>query len=148
MLAFESARLTSDLPSLAGLHEQEGTLRERYAPMHRLLCQDDELFLESQGFKTLARQVRRDHRRCYFDYVTRLAGEVRGARRLRALAMQSREQWSFWVLVELAVLSESSLLYLCWLGLRHATGVNVAASDVQESLDFLLAAPRFRPAEM
>jgi hypothetical protein len=143
-LALESARLGADLPPILTLGEQGSSVRERYAPMHRLLAQDDELFLERQGLPAVARRVRRQHRNCYFGYLTRLTHEIRTARKLHALAMASTENWSFRTLLAHTVLSESSLLYLRWLGCRHAAGINVAALDVKECLDFLLGAPRFR----
>jgi hypothetical protein len=60
--------------------------------------------------------------------------------------MASEERWRFWVLLEHIALSESSLLYLRWLGFRHAMGIQVAARDVKECLDFLIAGARFRLA--
>jgi len=145
-LAVESTRLGTDLPQVAMLDEQGISVRQRYAAMHRLLTKDDELFLMRLGFPTSAKQLRREHRNCYFGYVTRLTREIRTARRLRALAMASKENWSFWTLLAHTVLSESSLLYLRWLGCRHTVGITVAARDVTECLDFLLGGPRFRPA--
>jgi hypothetical protein len=146
MLAVESARLGTDMP-LLGMPDEEGfSVRERYAPMHRLLAQDDELFLIEFGFPASAKKLRREHRSCYFGYVTRLTREIRSARRLGALAMASKEHWSFWTLLAQTLLSESSLLYLRWLGCQHAAGVSVAARDVRECLDFLLAGQRFRLA--
>lgn len=144
MLALESARLGTDMPLMLMIDEPGSSVRERYAPMHRLLVQDDELFFKAQGFPALARRLRREHRSCYFGYVTRLTREIRTAHRLRTLAMASRENWNFWTLLAHTLLSESSLLYLRWLGCRHAVGINVAARDVMECLDFLLAGPRFR----
>ncbi len=142
MLALESARLGADLPPV--LDEDGSSVRERYAPMQRLLAQEDELFLVRQGCQSVAKELRRQHRNCYFGYVNRLTHEIRSARKLGALAMASRENWSFRNLLAQTVISESSLLYLRWLGYRHAAGVNVAARDVKECLDFLLAGPRFR----
>ncbi len=144
MLAAESARLGADLPLVPLLDEEGFSVRERYAPMHRLLAEDDQLFLIQQGLRAAAKRLRRDHRRCYFGYVTSLTHEIRTARKLGALAMASQDNWSFWTLLARTVISESSLLYLRWLGCRHAVGVNVAARDVKECLDFLLAGPRFR----
>ena len=146
MLAAESARLGTDTPLLRMLDEEGFSVRERYAPMHRLLAQDDELFLMGLGFPAAAKKLRREHRSCYFGYVTRLTREIRSARRLGALAMASKEHWSFWTLLAQTVLSESSLLYLRWLGCQHAAGVSVATRDVRECLDFLLAGQRFRLA--
>jgi hypothetical protein len=146
MLAVESARLGADIPLLPMLHQQGSSVRERYAPMHRLLAQEDELFLIQQGFPADAKQLRQEHRGCYFGYVRRLTQEVRAARRLGALAMASKENWSFWTLLAQTLLSESSLLYLRWLGCRHTVGISVGARDVRECLDFLLAGPRFRLA--
>jgi len=91
-----------------------------------------------------AKRLRKQHRNCYFGYLTRLAREIRTARKLGALAMASRESWSFWTLLAHAVLTESSLFYLRWLGYRHAAGATVATGDVKECLDFLLAGPKFR----
>lgn len=145
-LALEAARLGPDVPLPLVAGEEGYSVRERYLPMHRLLAQDDELFVAAQGFRTAAQQLRREHRRCYFGYVTCLRREIRSARKLGALAMASRENWSFWTLLARTVISESSLLYLEWLGCRHAAGVNVSARDVEECLDFLLAAPKFRLA--
>jgi hypothetical protein len=146
LLAAESVRLGRSAELSLSFDEQEMSVRERYAPMYRLLAKDDDFFLAQQGAPALSRQLRCDHRTCYFDYVRRLAAEVRSARKLRALAMASRKNWNFWILSEHALLSEVSLLYLRWLGCRHALGITVAARDVRESLDFLLAGPRFRLA--
>jgi hypothetical protein len=145
-LALESARLGADLPLILKLGEEGLSVRERYAPMQRLLAPDDEQFLKRQGLPAVAKRVRRQHRNCYFGYLKRLTREIRTARRLHALAMSSQENWSFWTLLAHTVLSESSLLYLRWLGCRHAAGTNVAALDVTECLDFLLGGPRLRLA--
>jgi hypothetical protein len=144
MLAVESERLGADLPLLPLLEEDGASVRERYAPMHRLLAEDDQLFLLGQGLRTAAKRLRQEHRHCYFSYVNSLTREIRSARKLAALAMASQRNWSFWTLLARTVISETSLLYLRWLGCRHAAGVNVAARDVKECLDFLLAGPRFR----
>jgi hypothetical protein len=146
LLAVESALLGADPPLILLLGEERPSVRERYAPMHRLLVEDDETFLERQGLPAAAKKLRRQHRSCYFCYVTRLTREIRTARSLHVLAMASKENWSFWTLVAQAVLSESSLLYLRWLGCRHAAGIKVAALDVKECLDFLFGGPRFRLA--
>jgi hypothetical protein len=60
--------------------------------------------------------------------------------------MASQENWSFWILSENALLSEASLLYLRWLGCRHALGIRVSARDVRECLDLLLVGPRLHLA--
>ena len=146
MLALESERLGADLPLLPLFDEEGSAVRERYAPMHRLLAEDDELFLMAQGFRLAAKRLRHEHRNCYFCYLTGLTREVRTARKLGALAMASKQNWSFWTLLGQTVISETSLLYLRWLGWRHAAGINVAARDVRECLDFLLAGQRFRLA--
>lgn len=146
MLALRSARLGAEIP-LPPMLEQEGTsVRERYAPMLRLLTQDDDLFLVGQGFPNAAKKLRREHRHCYFRYLAGLTSEIRDARKLNTLAMASKRHWSFPALLEQTAIAESSLLYLRWLGCRHAAGVTVAASDVRECLDFLLAGQKFRLA--
>ncbi len=146
VLALESVRLGADLPLTLTVGVESTSVRERYAPMHRLLTQEDDLFLRRQGLAAIAKRLRREHRTCYFSYVTRLTREIRTARQLHGVAMASKEHWSFWTLLAGTVLSESSLLYLRWLGYRHAVGINVAARDVTECLDFLLGAPRFHLA--
>jgi hypothetical protein len=143
LLAVESMRLGASAPLLLMLDQDGSSVRERYVPMQRLLAQDDELFLTRKGSAVLAKRLRREHRSCYFGYVNRLAREIRIGRRLRTVAMASKENWSFWTLLAHTLLSESSLLYLRWLGWRHAIGTRVAALDVKECLDFLLAGPKF-----
>ncbi len=143
LLTAESVRFGADAPLTLMLDDAGFSVSQRYAPMQRLLASDDELFLVRHGAPALAKSVRREHRHCYFCYVSRLTREVRAARRLRTLAMASQEKWSFWILLAHALLSESSLLYLRWLGCRHAMGIKVAARDVRECLDFLLVGPKF-----
>lgn len=118
-------------------------MRERYAPMRRLLSQDDDLFLRGRDLHSLAARLRREHRRCYFAYVTTLAREVRQARRLQTEAMASQQHWNFRLLLTHIVSSEASLMYLRWLGMKHAAGVKTGARDVAECLNFLLAGPKF-----
>jgi hypothetical protein len=146
MLAAESTRLGADIPLMQMLDQQGSSVRERYAPMRRLLVLEDEVFLVRQGLPAAAKQLRQEHRSCYFGYVRRLSSEVRSARRLAALAMASQQNWSFWNLLAQTLLSESSLLYLRWLGCRQAAGISVPASDVGECLEFILAGPRFHLA--
>lgn len=146
MLAQKSARLAPDLPRLPLSDEEEASVRTRYAPMHRLLTQDDDLFLSAQGLPGAAKKLRREHRRCYFGYLAQLRSELRAGRKLGTLAMASQEKWNFHTLLTHTLIAESSLLYLQWLGCRHAVGVSVGARDVKECLDFLLAGQRFRLA--
>ena len=151
MLALRAARLGAEIPLPPTLEQQEeegggASVRERYAPMHRLLTQDDDLFLAGQGFPGAAKKLRREHRHCYFRYLACLTREIREARKLSTLAMASKRHWSFPALLEQMAIAESSLLYLRWLGCRHAAGVTVAASDVRECLDFLLVGQKFRLA--
>lgn len=145
LLAAESARLGTE-GAVCMVLEEESSVRERYAPMSRLLAEDDALFLERRGLPEAAKNLRREHRRCYFGYVDRLAGEIRAARRLGTLAMASQEHWSFRILLTRMLLGESALLYLRWLGYQHAFGIRVAARDVRDCLEALFAVPRFQPA--
>ena len=142
LLASEAARLGVDTP-LRLPHDTESPARLRYAPMQRLLTRDDERFLDRAGVPHAAVRLRREHRRCYREFLANLKHDVRIARQLRGLAMASTEQWDFWSLLAHVVLSESSLLYLAWLGWKHAAGITAGARDVTECLDFLLADPRF-----
>ena len=142
LLASEAIRLGIDSPLLWS-QETEFPARDRYAPMQRLLTSEDERFLASQGVPQAAAKLRRDHRRCYWEFLANLKGDIRRARRLQGLAMASAEKWDFWALLAHVLLSESSLLYLAWLGWKHSAGITAAARDVTECLDFLLAGPRF-----
>jgi hypothetical protein len=141
LLASEAMRLGMDsqllLPDECG-----SSVRVRYAPMQRLLTRADERFLQRQGCPKAATKLRRDHRRCYREFLDNLTRDIRQARRLRGLAMASAGNWDFWSLLEYFVLSECSLLYLGWLGWRHSAGITSAARDVTECLNFLLADPR------
>jgi hypothetical protein len=128
------------------LGEDGPSVRARYAPMQRLLTRVDEQFLRRQGCPEAAMRLRREHRRCYREFLADLRREIRQARRLRGLAMASAGSWDFWSLLAYVVLSEFSLLYLGWLGWRHSAGIATAARDVTECLNFLLADPRL-PAE-
>lgn len=126
--------------------DDEVSVRDRYAPMRRLLSRRDENYLRDQGRNALAAQLRREHRRCYFAYVTALAGEVRHGRRLMAAAMGSQQQWNFRLLLTRAVASEASLMYLRWLGMKHAAGMQAPTRDIAECLNFLLGGPKFELA--
>ena len=142
LLASEAERLGVTPPPLLS-SDFEPPARLRYAPMQRLLTQDDEHFLWRQGVPGAALKIRREHRRLYREFLANLRRDIRQARRLQGLAMASAGKWDFWSLLAQVVLSESSLLYLGWLGWKHSAGISLAARDVRECLDFLLARPRF-----
>ena len=142
LLTSEAERLGVTPPPLLS-DDAEPPARLRYAPMQRLLTQDDERFLWRQGFPRVALKVRREHRRLYREFLANLRCDIRQARRLQGLAMASAGEWDLWSLLGQVVLSESSLLYLGWLGWKHSAGISLAARDVTECLDFLLPAPRF-----
>jgi hypothetical protein len=99
--------------------------------------------LRREGCPEAALRLRREHRRCYREFLADLRREIREARRLRGLAMASGGNWDFWSLFAYFVLSECSLFYLGWLGWRHSAGITAAARDVTECLNFLLADPKF-----
>ena len=141
MLAFEAVRLGVASPLLLP-DDAESSARVRYAPMQRLLTRADERFLQREGCPEAARKLRREHQRCYREFLEDLRRDIRHARRLRNLAMASSGNWDFWSLLAYVVLSECSLLYLGWLGWSHSAGITSAARDVTECLNFLLADPR------
>ena len=141
LLASEAVRL-GVAPPLMLPDEAGPSVRVRYAPMQRLLTQADERFLRREGCPEAAMRLRREHRRCYREFLADLRREMRQARRLRGLAMASAGNWDFWSLSAYVVFSECSLLYLGWLGWRHSAGITSAARDVTECLNFLLADPR------
>jgi hypothetical protein len=145
LLTSEAMRLGVSSPPISP-DEGRSSARERYAPMQRLLTLADEHFLQREGCPKAARKLRREHRRCYREFLADLRREIRQARQLRGLAMASAGNWDFWSLFAYVVLSECSLLYLGWLGWRHSAGITSAARDVTECLNFLLADPRFSVA--
>lgn len=145
LLTFEAVKLGVEAPRFLP-NDCEPSPRLRYAPMQRLLTWDDECFLRREGVPAAAARLRREHRRCYREFLTNLRRDIRTARRLQGLAMASAGQWDVWLLFGNVVLSECSLLYLGWLGWKHSAGLSLAARDVRECLDFLLTGPRF-PAE-
>lgn len=128
---------------LAIRQEAGFSVHDRYAPMRRLLNEDDEIFLDRRGARNVAMRLRRAHRRCYFGYIALLTREVRQVRRLQTAAMASQKHWNFRLLVTQTVISEASLIYLRWLGFKHAAGVTTGARDVAECLNFVLAGPKF-----
>jgi hypothetical protein len=143
VLTSEAERLGFETPSASSpANCIELNIRERYAPMQRLLTREDEQFLIEQGVPAAAAKLRRDHRRCYRQFLKNLRRETRKGRELLGLAMASSGKWDFWALLEHRLLTESSLVYLSWLGWKHAAGVTAAAHDVSGCLDFLLAGPR------
>ncbi len=142
LLTFRAADLGVKSPLIL-FGQPELPARERYEPMQRLLTTDDEIFLRKQGCPEAAARLRREHQRYYREYLANLKREIRSARRLQNLAMASAGKWDFWQLVANVVFSESSLLYLGWLGWKDSAGINGTAQDVTECLNFLLADPRF-----
>jgi hypothetical protein len=141
LLSSEAARLGVTSPVMLA-DETGASVRERYAPMQRLLTHADERFLQREGCPEAAMRLRREHRQCYRGFLANLRREIRQARRLRSLAMASAGSWDFWSLLAYAVLSECSLIYLGWLSWRHSAGITAAARDVTECLNFLLADPK------
>ena len=139
LLVSEAAWLGFDAPLLLSNDESP---RLRYAPMQRLLSREDERFLKREGAPAAALKLRREHRLCYRGFLINLKRDIRKGRRLQSLAMASTGKWDFWSLLAQMILSESSLLYLEWLGWKHSAGISLAARDVRECLDFLLAGPR------
>jgi hypothetical protein len=141
LLASEAAHFGVASP-LMSVDQTGLPARVRYAPMQRLLSRDDEHFLLRAGCRKAAVQLRREHRRCYREFLRNLKRELRNARRLQSLAMASTGQWDFWSLLANVVLSESSLLYLSWLGWKATAGIAGAARDAAECLNFLFTGPR------
>src|SRR5438270_6860385 len=93
-LTSEAARLGVASPLM--LPDEAGSsVRVRYAPMQRLLTHADELFLQREGCPEAAMKLRREHRRCYREFLNNLRREIRQARRLRGLAMASAGTWDF-----------------------------------------------------
>jgi hypothetical protein len=57
MLALESARVGAIMPLMPMLDEELSSVRERYAPMHRLLDPDDELFLGGARISAVGEEI-------------------------------------------------------------------------------------------
>jgi hypothetical protein len=64
LLASEAVRL-GGASTLMLVDEAGASVRERYAPMQRLLTHADERFLRREGCLEAAMRLRREHRRCY-----------------------------------------------------------------------------------
>ncbi len=54
----------------------------------------------------MAVRLRREHRRCYREFLANLRRDIRTARRLQGLAMASAGEWDVWLLFGNVVLSE------------------------------------------
>ena len=94
LLRSESVRLT------CRFDDAELPPHLRYAPMQRLLANVDLRFLEQGGCPKAAARLRREHGRCYRQFLHDLRREIHEVRRLRGLAMASAGRWDFWSLVE------------------------------------------------
>src|SRR5260370_22313546 len=90
--------------------DEEVSTRERYAPLARLLRNDDYQYLEQEGLSEAARDLRREHHRIYRGYVKELRQEMRQIRSIQEQGMRALGNWEFRVLLRYRLLSESALV--------------------------------------
>lgn len=110
-----------------------------YAPMLRLLTDDDERFFLAYGQPVLARRIHRAHRRVFARYLRLLATEIRSIRRVR-----SRDTtWTWEQFFGEALQVEGALLALRFLTWKFMIGLKVRRSDVSEKMAIILIATRF-----
>jgi hypothetical protein len=112
--------------------------RLRFSPMKRLLLAENHFLSRARLPETAVRALHRAHFACYRDYLNELRREVRRARRSDAVTMQLDGRWQFPPILRRLLLSESSLIYLEWLGWKFRFGLNVNIALTDELLEYLL----------
>ena len=134
LLAIEYERL-----SFSPDPDEEVSARERYAPLARLLRNDDYQYLEQVGLSEVARNLRREHHKIYSGYIKELRQEMRQIRSIREQGMRSRGNWEFRVLLRYRLLSESALIQLWWLGWKHRRGIGIDPVEADNCLDLIFS---------
>jgi len=119
--------------------DEEVSARERYAPLTRLLREDDYRDLEREGLSEAARNLRREHHRIYRAYIKELRQEMRQIRSRREKEMRTLGNWEFRVLLRYRLLSESALFQLRWLGWKHYIGIRIDPAEADICLDVIFS---------
>lgn len=107
--------------------------------MQRLLVSEQDLFASAGMPESAWRQLRRTHFACYRAFLKELRFEVRNSRRRDAHVMECSGQWDFQPLLGRLLRSESSLIYLAWLGWKARLGFKVDGELMTCLLDYLLS---------
>jgi len=118
---------------------EEVSTRERYAPLARLLRNDDCRYLERAGLPEAARDLRREHHKIYRGYIKELRQEMRQIRSDREKGMRTLGNWEFRVLLRHRLLSESALFQLRWLGWKHYIGIGIDPVEADICLDVIFS---------
>jgi len=136
--------LEMGVQSLADLLDEESLTRARFAPMKRLLSNQDEDYLHARidaGEILLFRKARRE---AYFGYLKELRYQVRRQRILRKLAMNGSGDYSAMRAdLQKLLMCKSALVYLRWLGWKRFLGIRVDGAVIEDCLALLV--PEFRP---
>ena len=119
--------------------DEEVSARERYAPVARLLRNDDYSYLERAGLPDAARDLRREHHKIYRGYVQELRQEMRQIRSIQEQGMRTLGNWEFRVLLRYRLLSESALFQLRWLGWKHYIGIGIDPVEADYCLDVIFS---------
>lgn len=134
-----SAQLLNTGAERLGISAEEEDLAatDRYDPMTRLLSEDDQLWLNGQGFPEMGRRVRSFHRACYREYLRLLAQEVRASRKRMRCLMETTQQWDIPTFLSTVVFSETTLLYLRWLCWKQAFGLAIDVDAIRHAVQSL-----------
>ncbi len=119
--------------------DEEVSARERYAPLARLLRNDDYQYLEQEGLYEAARDLRREHHKIYRGYIKELRQEMRQIRSIQEQGMRALGNWEFRVLLRYRLLSESALFQLRWLGWKHYIGIGIDPVEADNCLDLIFS---------
>ncbi len=118
---------------------EEVSARERYAPLARLLRNDDYRYLERTGLPAAARDLRREHYKIYRGYIQELRQEMRQIRSDQEKRMRTLGNWEFRVLLRHRLLSESALFQSRWLGWKHYIGIGIDPTEADICLDVIFS---------
>jgi len=119
--------------------DEEVSVRERYAPLARLLRNDEYRYFEREGLSEAARDLRREHYKIYRGYIKELRQEMRQIRSDRQKGMRTLGNWEFRVLLRYRLLSEWALFQLRWLGWKHYNGIGIDPDEADICLDVIFS---------
>ena len=106
---------------------------ERFAPMRRLLSDEDENYLLMQGFRREAAQLRSQHRKLYFRFVDMLQRDFAKVHDARKASMA--ENWDFEALLKERFTASYYLMAMRAAGLLHWVHAPQAATVAQTCCD-------------
>jgi hypothetical protein len=122
--------------------------RLRYAPMQRLLLSEDHFLERAMLSAKGAQLLHQAHLACYRMFLKELRAEVRRSRRRTSFAMECSGRWDLQPFLGRLVRSESSLIYLSWLGWKGRFGFRIDVGLMAGLLDYLLLGEISQPEAM